>query len=239
MIISDFHSHILPGIDDGSSSLEESVSMLQEEVNQGISHVVMTPHFYADKDSLEGFVQRRTNAAQRLRNEIQAIDGLPKISLGAEVYYFRGIGQVQEMRHLAIEGTNYIMIEMPPSTWTQTMYRDLVNISEKLDLQPVIAHIDRYIRPMRDNEHLEELEQLPVLLQANGNFFKRYTTQRMALRMLKQNRIHFLGSDCHNMASRPPNLGSVVDLIRKKLGEDKLQKIAENEAVCFGINSLV
>lgn len=231
MMISDFHSHILPGIDDGSSSLEESISMLREEAKQGISRVVMTPHFYAHKDSLEHFVQRRAKAAKQLQDKIQGTRSLPEIFLGAEVYYFRGIGQIRELRQLAIEGTNFILIEMPHSDWTQSMFRDLADISEKLDLQPIIAHIDRYISPMRRNEHLKKLEELPVLMQANGSFFKHYATRRMAMQMLEQDRIHFLGSDCHNLTSRPPNLDQAVAVIRQKMGDDGVRQILANEAL--------
>ena len=87
----DFHSHILPGIDDGSKALEMSIQMLRMEAQQGIGHVVATPHFYPQYDTPERFLRRRAAAEIALREEMQKHTDLPALSVGAEVYYFSGI----------------------------------------------------------------------------------------------------------------------------------------------------
>ena len=106
MKVVDFHTHILPGIDDGSSSVEESLAMLQMEKEQGASLVVATPHFYPQNDRPEKFLQRRKAAFEQLTEKISPDDKLPQIILGAEVYYFKGIGQWEGLRDFAIENTN-------------------------------------------------------------------------------------------------------------------------------------
>lgn len=237
MMLSDFHCHILPQIDDGSASMEESIAMLRQESRQGIPRVVMTPHFYAHHDAIDRFLKRREDAYLRLIREMVWCVGMPEAVLGAEVHYFGGISRTEAIQDLVIEGTKCVLIEMPQSTWTEEMYRELADISDKQGLQPVIAHIDRYISPYRRNEHLRKLEQLPMLMQANSSFFLRPKTSRMALRMLENNQIHLLGSDCHNLTSRPPNLGEAAELIRTKLGGIKIREIRAHEKRCFGEKS--
>lgn len=221
----DFHSHVLPGIDDGSTSVEESVAMLRLEGAQGIRHVVATPHFYPGQDTPERFLQRRARAAQALAGYAE----LPKLTLGAEVYFFRGMSESDALRELTIGQSRYILIEMPPAPWSQDLYRELEAVRARQGITPVIAHIDRYIGPFRTYGIPERLAQMPVLVQANAEFFLDRGTAGMALRMLKGNQIQVLGSDCHDLADRKPNLGDAVQRIRRKLGTDVLETIREYE----------
>lgn len=228
--IVDFHSHILPGIDDGSGSLEESLELMWLSARQGVQHMVATPHFYPRHDDPERFLRRREKAEQLLREELIYHPGLPEITVGAEVYFFSGISDSELINALTIGQKRCILIEMPDSPWTQSHYRELEGIYAKHGIMPVIAHVDRYIRPFRTYGIPERLEEMPVMVQANGSFFLHSNTQRMALRMLKQNRIHLLGSDCHNLTSRRPNLKAAVELIGKKLGADALDQICGNQS---------
>lgn len=227
----DFHSHILPGVDDGSCSVEESLAMLRMEAEHGVSHVVATPHFYANHDTPERFLKRRSEAWERLQAALAGEPELPKITLGAEVYYFPGISDSGALPQLTIGQKSFIMVEMPAVPWSQSMYQEIEGIYEKTGITPVIAHIDRYISPFRSHEILKRLEQMPVLVQANGSFFLRPSTASMAMRMLKENRIQFLGSDCHNMGDRRPNLGNVVQKIEKRLGASALERIRSFEDI--------
>lgn len=228
-MVSDFHSHVLPGIDDGSSSLEESIAMLELEAKHGVSHVVATPHFYARHDSPEQFFKRRMDAELRLREIIGKREDLPQITVGAEVYYYSGISESNILQKLTIGNTKYIMIEMPFPPWTDAMYEELRRIQMRQGLTPIVAHVDRYIGPFRTYQIPERLQELPVLVQANASFFLRRGTQHMALRMLKEDKIHLLGSDCHNMKERPPNLRPAAKKIHEKLGRDTLRRIYSYE----------
>ena len=234
MMVSDFHSHVLPRIDDGSHSVEESLEMLRRAARQNIPTVVATPHFYAQQDGFDRFLARRETAVAHLKQEMALCADLPKVVCGAEVYYFRGISETDILKDLAIDGTDHILIEMPFAHWTEDMYRELEAIPEKKGLRPIIAHVDRYIAPFSRNENLYRLLDLPVLIQANTSFFLNRRTRNMAMRMLAKGQIHLLGSDCHNLDSRPPNLGEAVDLIRGKLGNEMVQEILENQKLCFG-----
>lgn len=223
--IVDFHSHILPRIDDGSSSLEESLAMLCLEAEHGIEHVIATPHFYAKHDAPDRFLKRREKAKVCLRDALAEKTGLPKISVGAEVYFFSGISNSDALWELTIEKNGCIMLEMPHPPWTSSMYRELEHIYVRQGITPIIAHVDRYIRPFKTYGIPERLHEMPVLVQANASFFLHCFTRGMALRMLREDKIQLLGSDCHNMTSRPPNLGQALRVIERCLGQEVLDRI--------------
>ncbi len=224
----DFHSHILPGIDDGSRSLDESLAMLRMEREQGITHVVATPHFYARHDKPSAFLARRDHAEECLRLAMEQEDGLPQIIIGAEVYFFHGISDSDILPQLTIGNKSCIMIEMPGVPWTESVYRELQHIYDRWGIVPIVAHIDRYIKPFRAFHITEKLKNLPVLVQANADFFLQSATSRMAFHMLKNENIHLLGSDCHNTVSRRPNLGDAAAVIEKRLSKAELERIHQN-----------
>ena len=224
----DFHTHILPGVDDGSHSIQESLTMLEECERMGIHSVVMTPHFYPDRDRPERFFPKRQKAYDALLSACGDA-GTLELTLGAEVYYFPHMSSSDILPKLTIGDSRYLLVEMPMCRWTDQMYRELEQIWEKQGLIPIVAHVERYFTQFTSRWVLNRLSELPVLIQANGSFFLRKSTSRSALRMLDRGQIHLLGSDCHNPSERPPNLGQVRDLIRLKLGNEALVRIAHYE----------
>ena len=227
--IIDFHSHILPKIDDGSASVAESIAMLETEAKHGIRHVVATPHFYPNHDSPERFLHRRAQSIAALKEAVKDRTDLPKLYYGAEVYFFHGISDSDILSQLTIHGTDSILIEMPHGPWTGAMYRELEAIHDRRGLTPIVAHVDRYIEPFRTFHIPEKLAELPVLVQANAEFFTHKFTSRMALKLLREGKIHLLGSDCHNLTSRAPNLHGAVSLIHSKLGDEAIEFICRNQ----------
>lgn len=234
-MVTDFHTHVLPGMDDGSASLSESIAMLQEAFRQGITHVVATPHFYPQKDSPDAFLRRRQAAEDRLREQMARESDLPELSMGAEVYYFPGMSDSDALSRLTIGKNRYIMLEMPPCVWTEHLYQEIRDVYDKQGLTPIIAHIDRYIRPFRTYGIPRRLEELPVLVQANADFFLDRGTASLALRLLKADRIHLLGSDCHNLTDRAPNLGGAVQVIRNRLGAGALKRVERYEHMVLSL----
>lgn len=235
MTVTDFHSHILPGIDDGSKSPEESIAMLRMAAQQGIRHMIATAHFYPQYDTPAGFLEKRDAAAARLQEEMARHGDLPKISLGAEVYFFYGMSESEALSQLTICQKRCILIEMPFVSWTDEMCRELERIYTQRGITPIIAHIDRYIRPWNAHGILRRLTQLPVLVQANADFFLERSTASLAMRILRSDQIHLLGSDCHNTTSRKPELGLAVEQIRRKLGDSVIQRINDYELEVLGI----
>lgn len=228
-MVTDFHSHILPGIDDGSESLEESIAMLRLEADQGITHVMATPHYHPRHDAPEAFLARRAGAEELLREEMKKHPGLPRVSVGAEVKFFRGISESDALPLLTGAGGKWILLEMPPGPWPDSICQELKRIRNIRGIVPVIAHGERCLRPFAKRRFLRQLAQLPVLVQADAAFFRNRFTAAAALALLKTDQIHLLGSDCHNLTGRKPDLGTAAERIRQKLGQDAISRICEYE----------
>ncbi|MCR4936343.1 MAG: capsular polysaccharide biosynthesis protein [Oscillospiraceae bacterium] len=218
----DFHSHFLPRMDDGSSSVEESLEMLRVSLDQGVDVMAATPHFYAFREDPDSFLERRAAAFARLPLEDAPH---PKLLLGAEVYYFDGMSNSESLRRLTLEGTRYILIEMPFSRWSDHMVDEVLRLRDRLRLKPYLAHIERYLRAQRGTDYIERFLREGLLIQCNADFFLTRTSARKALRMLRNGQIHLLGSDAHNMAERAPELGDAVELIRAELGDGVLREM--------------
>lgn len=233
-MVVDFHSHILPGMDDGSQSPEESLAMLRETGAQGICHIVATPHFDPHRDTPEDFLARRRACAAMLREAAGNREDLPQVHLGAEVRFFSGMAQSDCLPSLTIGQTSFLLIEMPHAPWSDSLYRELEEIHTCQGLIPVIAHVDRYIRPFQTHRIPEKLEALPVLVQANAGFFLKRTTRKMGLSMLRKGQIHLIGSDCHNLTTRRPNMGSARKIIQAGIGESAFVQIHRYEQKILG-----
>lgn len=222
MNLIDFHAHILPQMDDGAKNLEEAVQMLRASHGQCVRKIVATPHFYPDMESPEAFLQRRMGAAKALYKALGETNA-PAVYLGAEVAYFPGISRYAQIRDLCIAGSRCILIEMPFDEWTTTVTDEIIALHECAGLLPVLAHIERYTYHERV---LKNLLAHHVLIQSNSAFFYSFRTKRRALRMLKREEIHLLGSDCHNMHTRIPDLARCAEVIQKRCGEAFLQSCA-------------
>lgn len=231
--MTDFHTHILPGIDDGAPNLQVSLKMLGMMEAQGIRQVVATPHFYANHDHPRRFLERRQEAENALRKALRNVDA-PRLHIGAEVHYFDGMSDCELLEALTIDQSKYLLVEMPHATWTDRHYRELVGMYQKCGITPVIAHVDRYISPLQTHGIPETLAELPVLVQANASFFTRRGTRKLALRLLRKGQIHLLGSDCHNLTDRKPNLSEAMQIIQKHLGDGALKRIAQYEMEVLG-----
>ncbi len=215
--MTDFHSHILPKMDDGSRSVEESLAMLNALSEQGVSRVMATPHFYANDESVADFINRRQNSLESLMSLKPS--EMPEILAGAEVRYYEGISRLSELKSLCIDETRLLLLEMQERKWTEYTLRELADISSGGKVTLVLAHVERYIGFQRPDTFYRLLEN-GILMQMNASFVNGFFTKRKAIRMLRNNEVHFLGSDCHNMDTRPPDIGSAFKTIQNKLGCD-------------------
>ena len=210
----DFHTHLLPGIDDGSQSVDESIHMLECMQMQGVEQVVATPHFYANHESVEDFLARRNAALQSLKDRTR--NG-PDILLGAEIRYYEGISRMSDLKKLRIQNSRLLLLEMPFRPWPEFAVKEVLDIACQGGMIPVIAHVERYLFLQKPGV-AEMLLQNGVLFQVNSMFLIGWRHRRRALRMLKQGQIHFIGSDCHNLSDRPPNVADAFSLVEQRLG---------------------
>lgn len=209
----DIHSHILPKMDDGSKSVEMSLEMLRSSSAQGVTTMVSTSHFYADRESPDRFLRRRAHAFEKIKSELTDSD--PEIILGAEVLYFPGISHSEEVRGLAIEGTSLILIELPFVSWSENIFDELISFQYQSGLQVIAAHVERY-RGIQTRAIYERLFEYPFYFQCNAEAFSSFSTRRLAMQLADNNLLHFLGTDCHNITSRPPNMNVAREAYEKK-----------------------
>lgn len=222
--MTDFHMHVLPGMDDGSKSVGISTGMLERSAAAGIDTVAATSHFYGEENSPREFLKRREQAYEELCEATEGRDDLPRLLLGAEVCFFTGISAVDDLDSLCLEGTNLLLLEMPFIPWTERMFRE-VDVIRRGGIQPVAAHIERYL-PYQTKSAIEEFCGLGILCQCNASFFLNRKTAHRALRRFQEGRIRFLGSDAHNLDIRPPNLGEAVKVLERKFGRGAMGRYA-------------
>lgn len=228
----DWHSHILPGMDDGSRSVEESLTMLHMLSEQGISTVVALPHFYANDESVASFLERREEKYTELSAAIDS--GCPRIMLGAEVRYYPGIGKMDELLKLCIKDSNILMLEMPMGRWTEYTQRELVEMASARGIRLALAHIERYL-PMQSAQIWQRLRESGIMMQVNASYFNDFLARRKALSLLQNGGIDILGSDCHGASHRPPHLGKALEIIRRKFGDEFVQSFIEYGYSILGV----
>lgn len=223
----DFHSHILPQIDDGSRSVEESLALLQMLSEQGVDLVAATPHFYAGDRSVERFLEKRAAAYDKVISALGENPSLhaPDIRLGAEVWYYPGVSRLEGLQKLCLEGTGLLLLEMPTEPWSSYTVQEVLDLNCSGAQTVVLAHIDRYL-PYQNTDVWELLMQNGVMMQVNASFFLSFRTRGRAHKMLKSGQIQWIGSDCHNLSARPPRIRAAADAIRKKLGDAFLADFA-------------
>lgn len=231
----DFHSHILPEIDDGAQSVDESISMLRMLKEQGVNTVALTSHYIATDESPEEFLNKRQEAFETLKAEIaQRKEQLPDLMLGAEVYYYPGILKMENLTELTLSDTNVLLLEMPMAPWSEFNIRELIEFANFSDIQIVMAHIERYIKFQKKGT-VERLLESGILMQSNASFFFSRKTKRKALKMFDKGQIHFIGSDCHNLEYRPPRISDAIDVIKDKFSTDAVDQFFKEQKEILGI----
>lgn len=224
----DVHTHILPGIDDGSRSVEQSLTMLRAEAEQGVKTVMLTPHYRATREAPAEFAARRAAAEARLREAVGDQEGLPVLYCGAEVEFFEGLSHVEELEPLCIGDGPVMLIEMPFCPWNRRMLAEISALQQHRGIQPILAHIERY-RSFQPKGLWEELSDHGVWLQCNTSFFRRWQTSRVAMSMLKRRLVDFVATDSHDPERRAPDLGAAMEKIENKLGRETLDFLRSGE----------
>lgn len=228
----DVHTHILPGMDDGSKSVTESIEMLKELKRQGVEEVVLSSHYYAEKETPDSFFARREKAYSELKAAIENEEDMPKLRLAAEICYYVGVSILENKRKFCIEGTSLFLLELP--LWRKIdrgIIDEVIRLSMNQEVIVLLAHVDRYI----DHNPIsvfEELAKAGVLIQFNTDFIEKHN-KRIIKKMNKKGWPHFIGSDCHNTEERAPKyqIGyrNLVDFV----GEEAIERINYYEEAYF------
>ena len=224
-MIIDAHTHILPGIDDGSKNMETSLAILEEQKRQGVKLVFATPHYYNTRQSVDDFLCQRNDAYHRLMEEWGQTD--PGICLGAEVTFWNGISYQDDIERLCIGNSNLLMLEMPFRPWSRDEFNEVRNLQEFKGMNIILAHLERFWEIKENRKYIEELVYSSFYVQINTGSFENRKVRKLLLKWIKEGVVSFLGSDCHGMNRRPPNLREGRAYIEKKLGSGLLNDIDE------------
>lgn len=228
----DVHTHILPGIDDGAADWSQAVAMCRAAAAEGFDVLVATPHqrhphwWNADLGQLEA-------ARRRLQAELGTH---PRIVLGAEV---RADGAILEAvdsvsnrpdagppKLKCIGSSRYVLLEFgslggpePESVVHEMIVAGLVPILAHPECLPWLAlDIDR-LRALVDRGALLQITAMSV----TGDFGR--TPRDSSLRLLQEELVHFLASDCHDLERRPPGVTAAAKLVRRKFGDETLRRV--------------
>ncbi len=222
----DFHTHILPGIDDGSKNSQMSIEMLKSLKSEGVTDIVLSPHFYASQNSVEKFLARRSVGLEHLQAALDGLDGELglRLHLGAEILFMDSLDKVDGLEAMSIGGTNCILLEMPFTKWTgrnlDTVYKIRCN-----GFDIVIAHFERYLGFGNSKNEMDELRRMGCILQMNSESFNGFFAKRKSVKFFEEGLASLLGSDCHNLESRPPKIKAAYDAISEKLGGGAADRI--------------
>lgn len=224
--IIDIHSHILPGLDDGSSDMRESIHMLRLAAKQGITQVVATPHYS------HSFQNTSPDQIRRLCREVQEtarrqMNTEILIWPGQEIMYDGDMLNLLAKRSiLTIADSRYVLTEFLPSAPYSYIYSAMREISLEGYI-PILAHAERYIY-LCEKDRVDEIKSQGACIQVNfrrigGKWYD--STTRWCREMLRSQRIDFLGTDMHNIKERRPETGAALEWMKKHLDREYLSKI--------------
>ena len=232
----DFHSHILPGIDDGSRSIEQTIRMLKEAKEAGFTKIISTSHY------IEGYYESDEAERTKLLNEVQKnISGI-ELYLGNEIYITNNmINLIQNKKASTINNSKYVLFEFPLSAKSmndkEVVYRLIEN-----GFVPVIAHPERYSYVQDNPEYIEELAEMGALFQANyGSIIGMYgkKAEKTLKKLLKNDLIRFFGSDSHRIDQVYTKMPKILKKLHKFLSDEEIeeftvinpQKVLNNEDI--------
>ena len=213
----DFHAHILPGVDDGAKDVEESKLMIQEAKYYGFNKIISTSHYAVDCYEVPEYKRKE------LLEDLKHTKDAPELYLGSEIFItFNIVNLLEEFKASTINGTNYILFELPLRRHFPNLKDILYKLKEK-DYKLILAHPERYLEVQNDYNFLNELQDIGVLFQCNyGSFtgFYGLKAKSVAKKMLSNSMISFMGTDAHRT-------GIVSTQVPKAL--KKMSKIADSE----------
>lgn len=219
----DLHTHILPKLDDGSTSESMSMEMLDHLRRQQVDAVVLTPHYYSHQLSISDFVEKRRVSVERLL-QVGAFEQ-NKLYIGAEVYLSDYLFNNRDLSPLYINGTRTMLVEFPYNKKIDDRMIDKVDrLISEYGITPVIAHVERYPSLIRSKKALDRLLSYGSVLQVNVSSFTTFGKRRL-ISLVKNGYIGALGTDAHNLTSRPAEYNEGYRVLEKAVPSGTLADI--------------
>lgn len=225
--LTDIHSHILPGIDDGARTMDESIQVLEEAYRQQIRRIIVTPHFYPGR--YMATAQDVLYLTQRLQQEC-CMRGI-RITLypGQECYYYSGLlDDLKAGRVLTLAGSGYVLVEFEPDCRFQFLCAGL-RVLQNYGYSPILAHFERY-ECLDDPGNLFVLKDRGIRLQMNFDTLLKKNSLFHKLpwkNMVKKGMVDYLGSDCHGMDFRPLHVEEAYRWLQSKVDPDMVEQMLD------------
>ena len=222
----DFHSHILPNVDDGAEDIDMTLEMLRVSYESGVRTVVSTSHCYPREDKqIAHFAARRGRRFKLIEEAVKEKGAkIPEIITGAEVNLITDFSHFEGIESLCIGDTRYILVEMPWKKWNDDIFDSVYNLKLK-GFRPVIAHIDRYTGLKKEFANFEAID---AVFQLNADCFLTGRGRVWAYNLIKSGMGHIIGSDMHDNSMRPTRLKKAYEIINKYFGEEYVEYFKEN-----------
>lgn len=209
----DFHTHVLPAIDDGAKDDSVSADILRQENEQGVRTIVFTPHYYGKRE-LEYFLDIRQAALDTIK---PLIPSNMKVRLGAEVHV-TGVNDpsYDTLCAMAIEGTKCVLFEFPFLTeWSINLTEKVSDFITDTGYTPIIAHVERYTEFLKNPMLLTEFVRMGCYVQLSTGAFLAKSTKKFAFTALKKGLVHCLGTDTHDADNRAPDYALAKQAVYK------------------------
>lgn len=236
----DIHTHILPGVDDGSRSMEETLQMLRQASEQGIESIIATPHFAVGAKNAP--VERLIEIRDQVQEEAIKINPKLQIMLGNELYYSDSVLESLKAKEaLTLAGSRYVLVEFSTREAYNTIYKGLSNLI-RAGYIPILAHVERYHCMEKNEYQIADLIELGCYIQMNcdslqGGFFD--SEAKHNRKLVNQGMVHFLGSDCHDSKNRVPQMQSAVEILQKRCDEGLLRNLCDKNPVSILENTYI
>lgn len=224
----DFHSHILPGVDDGAESIEDTMQLIKEASCAGFTKIISTSHYIEeqyeyDQDTRKQFLEILNSGIKTLGEDIQ-------LYLGSEIYAsYNMVELLEDAKASSINNSRYVLFELPMQNEIPNLKNLIYNLFDN-NYIPIIAHPERYSYVKEDPNWLIELIELGVLFQANyGSIIGIYgkQAQKTVKQLLKNNMIHFLGSDVHRPGTIYKKMPEILVELEKIIDFESIKRLTE------------
>ena len=236
----DFHTHILPNIDDGSRSVEETFGLLKEAEEVGFNSVILTSHY------IEGYYEesaaKRQAWVEAISKNLSKENVKLNLYLGSEIYITENTTKsLIKGNASTINNSNYVLFEYPLTTKPMNMYDEIYNLLDR-NYIPILAHPERYTFIQQEPNLVYDLIQKGVLMQGNfGSFVGVYgeKAEIIAKRLIENDMIHFLGSDVHRTNSIYPLIHDVLEELEFLIGKEKIKELTISNPSMVLINQRI
>ncbi|QHQ59976.1 hypothetical protein Ana3638_03590 [Anaerocolumna sedimenticola] len=216
----DIHSHILPGLDDGAESMEQTINMFKIAYEEGIRTIIATPHFYTGGKipSLPELIDCRNRVTEELNKSLPEMI----LNLGGEIYYSHECIKLLKNKQIpALADSRYLLVEFSVMADYPYMKKAVQEILINGYI-PILAHIERYDNLVKDLEQVQEVIHMGAYVQINAQSIigdNGFTYKRITRKLLKNNLVHIIATDSHSDEEKSPRLKKCAAYLTKKYGE--------------------